>query len=124
MAAGSTTQRRLDRYAELRAAIAGRSLPLALLDLDAFEHNARAMLQHAGELPIRLCSKSLRSAAVLRHAQQLPARLRGVLCYGAREAAYLAAQGFDTTCWSPTRAWTGQISPRPATHSGVEPSSR
>jgi len=85
----------MDRYSELRAVIAGRSLPLALLDLDAFEHNAQTMLEQAGTLPIRLCSKSLRSAAVLRHAQQLSPRFRGVLCYSGREAAYLAAQGFD-----------------------------
>lgn len=95
MARSSAAQPEVDRYAELRAAIAGRSLPLALLDLDAFEHNARVMLQQAGELPIRLCSKSLRSAALLQHAQQLSPRFRGVLCYSGREAAYLATQGFD-----------------------------
>jgi D-serine deaminase-like pyridoxal phosphate-dependent protein len=83
----------VDRYEELRSAIAGRPLPLALLDLDALEHNAHAMLRRAQSLPIRLCSKSLRSLAVLRHLQALSPRFRGVLCYSPREAAFLAQQG-------------------------------
>lgn len=83
-----------DRYSELRSAIVGRPLPLALLDLAALEHNAQAMLQRAGQLPIRLCSKSLRSVGVLRHLQALSPRFRGVLCYSPREAAFLARQGF------------------------------
>jgi D-serine deaminase-like pyridoxal phosphate-dependent protein len=82
-----------DRYAELRSAIAGRPLPLALLDLDALEFNAQAMLRRARTLPIRLCSKSLRSVGVLRLLQALSPHFRGVLCYSPREAAFLARQG-------------------------------
>ncbi|HEX6241771.1 MAG TPA: alanine racemase, partial [Polyangiales bacterium] len=82
-----------DRYSELRSAVSGRSLPLALLDLDALEQNAHTLLGRAQGLPIRLCSKSLRSVYVLRHLQQLSPHFRGVLCYSPREAAFLAAQG-------------------------------
>jgi D-serine deaminase-like pyridoxal phosphate-dependent protein len=84
-----------ERYDELRRAIAGRSLPLALLDLGALERNAQAMLARAGQLPIRLCSKSLRSVSVLRRLFALSPRFRGVLCYSAREAEFLGEQGFD-----------------------------
>jgi D-serine deaminase-like pyridoxal phosphate-dependent protein len=83
-----------DRYAELCSAIEGRSLPLSLLDLDALDHNAHVLLARAQGLPIRLCSKSLRSVFVLRHLQQLSPHFRGILCYSAREAAYLHTQGF------------------------------
>jgi D-serine deaminase-like pyridoxal phosphate-dependent protein len=83
-----------DRYAELRSAIEGHSLPLALLDLDALDHNAHVLLARAQGLPIRLCSKSVRSVFVLRHLQQLSPHFRGILCYSAREAAYLHRQGF------------------------------
>lgn len=82
-------------YLRYRQAIEGLPLPLALLDLEALEQNARSMLVRAGELPIRLCSKSVRCVEVLRHVMRMSSRFRGLLCYSAREAAWLARQGFD-----------------------------
>lgn len=82
-------------YRRLSAAIAGRPYPQALLDLDRLERNARAMLDRAGTLPIRLGSKSIRCVAVMRHVQALSPRFQGLLCYSAREAAWLVTQGFD-----------------------------
>jgi len=85
----------MQRYHLLRRAIAGRALPLAVLDLDVLDRNARDMLQRAGDLPIRLGSKSIRCVEVLRRVQALSPRFRGLLCYSAREAAWLATLGFD-----------------------------
>ncbi|WP_366515696.1 amino acid deaminase/aldolase [Solimonas marina] len=85
----------LPDYATLAAALEGQSLPAAVLDLDRLEANAMAMLRRAGRLPIRLGSKSIRCTAVMKHVQALDARFQGLLCYSAREAAWLATQGFD-----------------------------
>jgi len=79
-----------DRYRRAARAISGQSLPTAVLDLDALEANARAMLQRAGHLTVRLCSKSIRCVEVLRRIQALSPRFEGLLCYSGREAAWLA----------------------------------
>ena len=94
-AADSTADAAMARYQHLSRAIAGRPLPLALLDVDLLEHNARDLLQRAGNLPIRLGSKSIRCVEVLRRVQAMSPRFQGLLCYSAREAAWLATLGFD-----------------------------
>lgn len=83
------------RYQALADAIAGRPLPLAVADLDLIQTNARTLLARAGRLPIRLGSKSIRCTEIMRLVQQLDQRFRGLLCFSAREAAWLATQGFD-----------------------------
>jgi D-serine deaminase-like pyridoxal phosphate-dependent protein len=84
-----------DAYRSLANTLIGRPLPQAVLDLDRLERNARAMLERAGTLPIRLGSKSIRCVEVMRRVQALSPRFQGLLCYSAREAAWLADQGFD-----------------------------
>lgn len=82
-------------YARLRRLLAGHSLPAMLIDLDRLDANADAMLTRAGRLPIRLGTKSIRCTAVLRHVLAHSPRFAGLLCYSAREAGWLADQGFD-----------------------------
>src|SRR3546814_5476565 len=53
------------------------------------------MLTRAGRLPIRLGSKSIRCVEVMKRVMALDPRFKGLLCYSAREAAWLATQGFD-----------------------------
>jgi D-serine deaminase-like pyridoxal phosphate-dependent protein len=84
-----------DRYQGLAKALVGCPLPAAVLDLDLLEDNARALLRRAGRLPIRLGTKSIRCIDVLRRVQSISPRFTGLLCYSAREAAWLATQGFD-----------------------------
>ncbi len=91
----STLASTWDSYRRLATAIAGHPLPAAVLDLDALETNAHAMLRRAGHLPIRLGSKSVRCTEVLRLVQALSSRFQGLLCYSGREAAWLSSQGFD-----------------------------
>jgi D-serine deaminase-like pyridoxal phosphate-dependent protein len=83
------------RYAHYRAALHGKPLPLAWLDRNALKHNALELLERAGDLPIRLATKSIRCRQVLREVQQLDARFQGLMCYHADEAAWLSEQGFD-----------------------------
>jgi D-serine deaminase-like pyridoxal phosphate-dependent protein len=79
----------------VRRILRGRSLPCAMLDLDLLEWNARDMLRRAGDRPIRLGTKSIRSVEVLRIVMALSTQFAGLLCYTAREAAWLAGLGFD-----------------------------
>ena len=53
------------------------------------------MLGQAGELPIRLASKSIRSTGMLRRISALDERWKGVLAYTAPEALHLSRAGFD-----------------------------
>lgn len=84
-----------DRYRILAKALVGHALPAAVLDLDLLEDNARALLDRAGRLPIRIGTKSVRCVDVLRRVQSVSPRYAGLLCYSAQEAAWLASQGFD-----------------------------
>jgi D-serine deaminase-like pyridoxal phosphate-dependent protein len=79
------------RYDSLFAAVAP---PFAFVDLDALRRNAESMLAQAGDLSIRVASKSVRSIEVLRRILDLDARFRGVLSFTAPEAIYLAGHGF------------------------------
>lgn len=84
----------MDDYARLRAAIADRARPLALVDLDRFDANAVALERRAAGMPIRVASKSVRCVALLRRVLARPG-WRGVLAYSADEASHLLARGFD-----------------------------
>lgn len=81
-------------YAELRAVLQGEHLPLAFCDLDLLAANARDLVARAGGLPIRLASKSIRCREILRRVAAMSPTFRGILCYSAAEAAFLAGDGF------------------------------
>ena len=85
-------------YEPLREAIRGRSLPLAVVDLDAFDHNVRQFAEEVARhgKTMRIASKSLRVPALLQRALTIGgAALRGLMCFSTAEARYLAEQGFD-----------------------------
>lgn len=67
--------------------------PLALLDLDAFNKNAHALRERAGQVPIRVASKSLRVRKALEQVLKQPG-FHGVLCFTLTEALWLASHGF------------------------------
>jgi D-serine deaminase-like pyridoxal phosphate-dependent protein len=72
----------------------GTSLPAAVVDLDAFDRNLDRLLELLPEgKTLRLASKSLRVPALLRRALGRSPRLRGLMCFSAREARWLAEQG-------------------------------
>lgn len=82
-------------YAYYKAVFAGHTMPFAFLDLDLLERNIRQVLARAGDKRVRIASKSVRSVAVLRRILDAAPTIQGIMCFTAREAAYLAARGFD-----------------------------
>lgn len=82
-------------YARLSEALAGEPLPAALVDLAAFDRNVAQLVRQARGKPLRLATKSLRVPQLIARALAADPSLRGLMCYSAQEAGYLAAQGFD-----------------------------
>lgn len=84
-------------YPRLKQAIAGLPLPLALVDLAAFDHNLERLLvapRRYGK-QVRLATKSLRVVALLERALALGApTLSGLMVYSVEEAELLVARGF------------------------------
>jgi D-serine deaminase-like pyridoxal phosphate-dependent protein len=62
--------------------------PFAVVDLDAFDSNAGDMARRAGDLPIRVASKSLRCRSLIERVLARPG-YRGVMCYSLAEALWL-----------------------------------
>ncbi|PTX53885.1 D-serine deaminase-like pyridoxal phosphate-dependent protein [Melghirimyces profundicolus] len=71
------------------------SKPFAYLDLDLLEENMRKIREAGGGKRIRLASKSLRSVPVIRYILDSGDPFRGVMCYAAEEALFLAQRGLD-----------------------------
>ncbi len=91
-------------YGYYKGVFRGRAMPFAYLDLDLLDLNIRQIVARAGGKRIRLASKSLRSTAVLQRILSADPVIQGIMCYTAREAAYLAKQGFNDLligypCW-------------------------
>jgi D-serine deaminase-like pyridoxal phosphate-dependent protein len=80
-------------HESLDAATADLDPPFAVVDLDAFDANARDMLRRAAGTPVRLASKSVRCRALVDRA--LGAGLRGILAFTLPEALWLAGEGHD-----------------------------
>ena len=70
-------------------------MPFAYLDRDLFDRNIREIARAAGGKTVRVASKSIRSVEALRYILDSDSRFQGVMCYTAREAAFLAGRGFD-----------------------------
>lgn len=91
-------------YAYYRQALLGRTMPCAFVDLDLLDQNARQIAGRASGKRIRVASKSVRCVALLRRILAADPAIQGVMCFTAREAAYLASLGFDDLligypCW-------------------------
>src|SRR5215471_1755597 len=82
-------------YSYYRSVFAGRQMPFAYLDLDLLEQNIRQVLSRARGKQVRLASKSIRSVPVLRRILESDPGFQGIMCFTAREAVYLANQGFS-----------------------------
>src|SRR5215472_13879675 len=66
--------------------------PFAVVDLAAFDANARDLVRRSGGLPIRVASKSLRCRYLIERALARPG-YRGVMCYSLAEALWLHKAG-------------------------------
>lgn len=75
----------------LTRATAGRSAPLAVVDLDTFDANAADLLRRAAGSPVRLAAKSVRVPALMDRA--LEAGFTGVMAFSLAEALWLVGRG-------------------------------
>lgn len=82
-------------YQDYKNSLQGQPLPLAYVNLDYLEQNARAILDRAGDMPVRVVSKSLRSVDIIKRLLDYSPRFQGVMCFHPDEAAFLAEQGLD-----------------------------
>jgi D-serine deaminase-like pyridoxal phosphate-dependent protein len=95
---------RVRDYEYYREVFRGQRMPFAFVDLDVLDENIRQIAARAQGKRVRLASKSLRCVAMLRRILAADACFQGIMCYSAREAVYLASQGFDDLllgypCW-------------------------
>lgn len=77
---------------EIRAAVAHRDAPFAVLDLDAALANAADMVRRAAGTPIRVATKSLRIRQLISKISQQPG-FQGLLAYCLPEAIWLVEEG-------------------------------
>jgi D-serine deaminase-like pyridoxal phosphate-dependent protein len=77
---------------QLELATAHLDPPFAVVDLAAFDANARDLVRRAGGVPIRVVSKSLRCRTLVERVLAAPG-YRGVMSYSLAEALWLHASG-------------------------------
>jgi D-serine deaminase-like pyridoxal phosphate-dependent protein len=80
-----------DRYEQATAHL---DPPFAVVDVAAFDSNARDLVRRAGGLPIRVVSKSLRCRYLIERALAQPG-YRGIMCYSLAEALWLHSAGMS-----------------------------
>ncbi len=88
----STAQGRASRRSRYDHATAALDTPLALVDLDAFDANAAALVARAAGKPLRVASKSVRCRELLRRVLATPG-WHGVMAYTLPEALWLVRTG-------------------------------
>ena len=82
-------------YAFYRRAFEGVEAPFAFVDLDAMSSNAASMLDLAGDKPIRIASKSIRSLPLIHRILEIDERFRGVMTFTLPETIWLAESGVE-----------------------------
>ncbi|MER7083664.1 alanine racemase, partial [Saccharopolyspora kobensis] len=68
--------------------------PFAVVDLDAFDHNAADLVRRAAGRPIRVATKSVRCRELLGRALRTPG-FAGLMCYSLAEALWLHREGLS-----------------------------
>ena len=82
-------------YDYYKEQLKGLPLPLAFVDLDLLFDNCRRILELAQGMPIRIATKSVRSLGLLQLVTKQFPQFKGLMAFSAKEAAFLAANGFD-----------------------------
>ena len=82
-------------YRYYAAVFAGQQMPFAYLDLDLLDANIRQVVARSAGKRVRVASKSVRSVEVLRRILAADPHFQGIMSFTAREALYLAGQGFS-----------------------------
>ena len=84
----------MTQQANLDTATKGLDAPLAVVDLDSFDANARTLVDRANGRPIRVASKSVRVRYLLERVLAMPG-FEGVMAYSLREALWLSKKWRD-----------------------------
>jgi len=82
-------------YQTYRDLLGNEAMPFAFVDLDIFDENIRQIQRRAAGKRVRVATKSIRCVPLLERILNAGAPFKGVMCYSAREAVFLAHQGFD-----------------------------
>jgi D-serine deaminase-like pyridoxal phosphate-dependent protein len=85
-------------YEDCKSFLAGRRLPCAFVDLDAFDCNLDKLLEplRDSSKTMRVASKSVRCVDLLKRIfERGGGRVKGVMCFTAEEADFLSRNGFD-----------------------------
>jgi D-serine deaminase-like pyridoxal phosphate-dependent protein len=82
-----------DRWLELERACASLTAPFALVDLDAFDHNGRALVARARPKPIRVATKSVRCRALTERILASDPGFRGLMTFTLAETLWLHRLG-------------------------------
>ncbi|MBI3543391.1 MAG: alanine racemase [Deltaproteobacteria bacterium] len=86
-------------YEEWREVLRGERLPAVVVDLEAFDRNVARLVEYLrvdGRVSkaLRLATKSVRVPALLERVLKSGVPYKGLMCYSAEEARWLASQGF------------------------------
>jgi D-serine deaminase-like pyridoxal phosphate-dependent protein len=83
----------------MRRALVGKSVPAVVVDLRAFDENARSLAAEVSRrrpgFTLRLATKSFRVPELLRRVLDSSPVFQGLMCYSADELVFLADAGFD-----------------------------
>jgi D-serine deaminase-like pyridoxal phosphate-dependent protein len=103
------------QHARLDRATAGLDGPVAVVDLAAFDANARDLVRRAGGTPIRVASKSVRCRTLIDRVLAMPG-YAGVLAYTVAEALWLSSTVPDVVVGYPSaeRAALARLAGSPA----------
>ncbi len=82
-------------YSYYKEILRNTELPCAFVDLDRFDENIAAISRRSKDKFIRIASKSIRCVPLMQRILKSGEKFRGIMAYSAREAAWLAARGFD-----------------------------
>lgn len=86
-------------YDAVKKILEHERLPAAFVDLEAFDaninHAAEILKEKGSSHNLRLATKSVRVPALIRRVLDYGPPYKGLMCYSAEEAAFLADQGFD-----------------------------
>ncbi len=82
-------------YSYYKKTFEGETMPFAYLDKDLLDKNIKDIIARSGEKKIRIASKSVRCRWVLQYLLEYSDQIQGIMCFTAREAAWLAGEGLD-----------------------------
>lgn len=82
-------------YQAYRDLLGNETMPFAFVDLDLFDENVVEIQRRAAGKRVRIATKSVRCVPLLERILNAGAPFQGLMCYSAREAVFLAHQGFD-----------------------------